>query len=92
MACKHLIFDDLATQGDWQRPVMVRSGRDAMKPARARRGVPMHEYCFENIRNPTRARRAKATRQFPTSQVDIILNVRVCILNLVLVHADATCV
>ena len=69
-----LIFDDLTAQGDWQRPVMVKSGRSLVQPARARHGHAMHEYCFENLRNPARARRAKAMRQFPTGQVDSILN------------------
>ena len=40
-----------------------------VKPAPARRVRAMHEFFFENLRNPARDRRAGAMRQFPTDQV-----------------------
>jgi hypothetical protein len=48
---------------------MVRSGRGPFKPARPRRARAIHEFFFENLRNPARGRRAVAMRQFPTGQV-----------------------
>jgi hypothetical protein len=59
-----LIFDDPAELAKSQRPVMVRSGRGPFKPARPRRARAMHEFLFENLRNPARTHRAGLMRQF----------------------------
>ena len=37
-----LIFDDPAEQEDWQCPVVVRSDRGPVEPARARRAGALH--------------------------------------------------
>jgi hypothetical protein len=65
-----LIFDDPAENERGQRPVMVRSGRGPVKPARTRCAHAMHIVFFENLRNPARGRPAGALRQFPTAQLD----------------------
>jgi hypothetical protein len=65
-----LIFDDPAELEKRQRPVMFRSGRGPFKPARQRRGRAMHEFFFENLRNPARIRRAGLIRQFCPIQLD----------------------
>jgi hypothetical protein len=49
---------------------MVRSGRGPFRPARPRRVRAMHEFIFENLRNPARGRRAGAMRQFRSGQLD----------------------
>jgi hypothetical protein len=53
-----LIFDDPAELSNWQRTVMVRSGRGRFRPARPSRASAMHEFFLENLRNPARIRRA----------------------------------
>jgi hypothetical protein len=63
-----LIFDDPAENERGQRPVMVRSGRGPFRPARPRRERAMHEFFFENLRNPARSRRAGLMRQFRSRQ------------------------
>jgi hypothetical protein len=44
-----LIFDDPAELERGQRPVMVRSGRGPLRPARARRARAMHEFSSKFI-------------------------------------------
>jgi hypothetical protein len=55
-----LIFDDPAEQENRQRPVMVRSGRGPVKPARVRRVRAMHVLFFlrKNTKSGARAPRA----------------------------------
>ena len=56
---------------NWQRPVMVRSGRGPFRPARPRRARAMHDFFYlENLRNPARIRRAGLMRQFSSGQLD----------------------
>ena len=55
---------------NWQRPVMVRSGRGPFRPARPRRARAMHDFFLENLRNPARIRRAGLIRQFSSGQLD----------------------
>ena len=49
---------------------MVRSGRGPFRPARPRRARAMHDFFFENLRNPARIRRAGLMRQFCPGQLD----------------------
>ena len=49
---------------------MVRSGRGPFKPARPGRARAMHDFFLENLRNPTRDRRACVMRQFSSGQLD----------------------
>jgi hypothetical protein len=65
-----LIFADLAELYERQRPVMVRSGRGPFKPGMPRRARAMHEFFFENLRNPARNRPAGLMRQFRSDQFD----------------------
>ena len=44
-------------------------GRVNVKRTRPRRARAMHEFFFENLRNPAHNRRAGLMRQFPTGQV-----------------------
>jgi hypothetical protein len=48
---------------------MVRSGRGPFKPARPRRARAMHDFFFENLRNPARIYRVGLMRQFRPGQV-----------------------
>jgi hypothetical protein len=49
---------------------MVRSDRGPFKPAGSRRVRAMHDFFFENLRNPVRMWRVVVMRQFSTNQVD----------------------
>jgi hypothetical protein len=64
-----LIFEDPAELAKRQRPVMVRSGRGPFRPARPRRARAMHDFFFENLRNPAHNRRAGLMRQFSSGQL-----------------------
>ena len=65
-----LIFDDPAELYRRKRPVMVRSGRGPFRPAKPRRAPAMHDFFFENLRNPAHSRRAGLMRQFCPGQLD----------------------
>ena len=72
-----LIFDDPAELESWQRPVVVRSGRGPFRPTRARparamhgRARAMHEFFFENLRNPALVRCAGLMPQFCPAQLN----------------------